>query len=126
MLMTQNIRSLFLLLLFWTLIFPAKSQNAPASPTKKEANFPEGGSLKKTAITYKIIDAPNKTFGYDIFSDGKLLIHQPSIPGMSGNNGFKSRQSAEKVAQLIVKKVKNGEMPPTVDENELRKLNAIE
>lgn len=124
--MTQNIRSLFLLLLFCTLIFHTKSQNAPVSPTKKDANFPKGESLKKTAITYKIIDAPNKTFGYDIFSDGKLLIHQPSIPGMSGNLGFKSRQSAEKVAQLIVKKVKNGEMPPTVDENELRKLNAIE
>jgi hypothetical protein len=75
--------------------------------------------------TYKVIQAPRNTYGYDIFSDGKLMIHQPSVPGEPGNNGFKTQKSAETVAKLVIEKIKKGEMPPTVSREEMQKLKAI-
>lgn len=101
----------------------AQDQNTgkPDSPNK----FPEAEAFSNSVITYKIINSANKTFCYDIFSDGRLLIHQPSVPGMPGNEGFKTSQSAEKVAKLVIAKIKKGEMPPSVSKEEMRKLKAI-
>lgn len=76
-------------------------------------------------VTYKIIDVPNKTYGYDIYVDGKIKIHQPSIPALSGNEGFKKKEYAIKVALLVIDKIKNGEMLPSVTIEEMRKLKVI-
>jgi Domain of unknown function (DUF4907) len=76
-------------------------------------------------LSYKIIDAPHKTFGYDIYADGKLLIHQPHTPAMRGIDGFKSSERAIKVANLVIKKIEKGEMPPTVTTEELKKLDSL-
>jgi hypothetical protein len=78
-----------------------------------------------TAFTYKIIDTENHTYGYDVFADGKLLIHQTSIPAIQGNDGFKSKEDATKVADLVIGKIKKGIMPPTVSIDELKKLKVI-
>jgi hypothetical protein len=58
---------------------------APAQPDSNARKFPEAGAYANTKLTYKIIDAPNRTFGYDVYADGRLLIHQTSIPAMAGN-----------------------------------------
>lgn len=76
-------------------------------------------------LSYKIISAPHNTFGYDIYDDGKLIIHQNSIPGLPGNKGFATKANAEKVAKLVISKINAGEMPPTVNIEELKKLKAI-
>lgn len=78
-----------------------------------------------SSITYKIIGSDGEGFGYDIFADGKMVIHQPGIPGQPGINGFRTKADSEKVAQLVVRKLKNKEMPPTVSEEELRTLKVI-
>jgi len=65
-------------------------------------------------IHYKIIAAAGHSFGYDIYSNGKILVHQVSIPGLPGNQGFTRRKDAEKVAALVVKKLEKNIMPPTV------------
>ncbi len=54
--------------------------------------------------SYKIIGAAGKTFGYDIFQNNRLIIHQPAVPAMPGNGGFKTRAGAGKVAQLVIQK----------------------
>ncbi|MCX6292837.1 MAG: DUF4907 domain-containing protein [Sphingobacteriales bacterium] len=87
--------------------------------------FPSSESFKNAKLTYKIISAPNNTWGYDIFKDGSMCIHQNSIPGVSGINGFATKQKAEKVAQLIVTKIQNGEMPPTVSKEEMKAVGAL-
>jgi len=108
------------------MLFSVKGFGQSAKPgANQETKFPESGAYAKSNMTYKIIDAANKTFCYDIFVDGKLMIHQPSIPGLAGNEGFKTKESAEKVAQLVVKKIKAGEMPPTVTKEEMQKLKAF-
>lgn len=76
-------------------------------------------------ISYKIIPSVDLTWGYDIYLDGKLVIHQPLIPAVSGNKGFATQEQATNVARAIVLKIKNGIMPPTITQEELKKLNAI-
>lgn len=90
-----------------------------------ETAFPKAETYKRTKLTYKIIPVANKTYGYDVYADGKLMIHQNSIPAMPGNNGFKTKAAAEKVALLVIQKIKNGEMPPTISIEELKKLKAV-
>ncbi len=100
-----------------------------AQQTEKQpqaaAQFPKAGAFVHDTLTYKIIDAPNHTFGYSVLANGKLMIQQKSIPAMPGNEGFKTKAAAEKVVQLVIGKIKKGEMPPTVSIEEMKKLNAI-
>jgi len=56
---------------------------------------------------------------------GSVLVHQPSRPGLSGNAGFATEEDAMKVAELVIKKIRNNEMPPTVKVEELRALGVL-
>jgi hypothetical protein len=96
------------------------------SQLNSTATFPEASSYSNTNLTYKIIDVCNNTFCYDVFAEGRLMIHQTSMPAMNGNDGFKTKADAEKVALLVIDKIKNGEMPPTVSIDELKKLYVIQ
>jgi len=58
--------------------------------------FPTASTYTNTKLTYQIIDAPNHTYGYDVLPDGRLMIHQKSIPATPGNEGFKAKADAEK------------------------------
>ena len=93
----------------------AQKKATPATATQKAT----------PAFTYKIISAANGTYGYDIYADGKLRIHQPAVPAMPGNEGFKTKEAAEKVALLAISKMKKGESLPTISPEELKKLKAI-
>jgi len=72
-----------------------------------------------------IIPSENNTFGYDIYVFGSVLVHQPSRPGLPGNAGFATEEDAMKVAELVIKKIRNNEMPPTVTIEELRVLGVL-
>jgi Domain of unknown function (DUF4907) len=82
-------------------------------------------NIAKSKLTFKIISADGGGFGYDIYSDGRMLIHQPGIPGMPGIVGFSRKEDSQKVAELVIKKLKRGETPPAVSEDELRALKVI-
>jgi hypothetical protein len=90
-----------------------------------QVQFPAASQFSGSKLTYKIISAEKKTYCYDIFADGRLLIHQPSAPGLPGNKGFKSKGDATKVAQLVIEKIKKGEMPPSVTKDELKTLGVL-
>jgi hypothetical protein len=85
--------------------------------------FPSATEHRAAELTYRIIDAPNGTFGYDILSDGRLFVHQTNLPGMPGNEGCATREQAEQLAQLVISKIRKGEMPPTVTAEELKALS---
>jgi hypothetical protein len=76
-------------------------------------------------ISFKIFEVENKQFGYDIFVDGKIYIHQPHIPSIPGNKGFESKEDAIKVAELIKNKIENKIIPPTTSKAELDSLGVI-
>ena len=109
--------------------FALQAQQTPAdlnSPSEKQAvQFPAASRFANTKLTYKIIDAPNRTYGYEIYADGRLMIRQASAPALPGNEGFKTKKGAEAVAGLVIEKIKKGQMPPTVEIEEMKKLKAI-
>ena len=82
--------------------------------------------IAKSIITYQITGSESDGYGYDIYADGKLTVHQPVVPGTPGNKGFRTKADSEKVARLVVEKLKRGELPPTVSVEELRKLKVID
>lgn len=83
-------------------------------------------SLQKKTINYTIIPSKNNTWGYNIYVDGKLRIHQLTIPAMPGSEGFTSKKSAGKVAEKVTEKMRKGESLPTITVEELKTLKAIE
>jgi len=88
------------------------------------ASLPQTNANAK--LSYVLTDAPNGTFGYDILSDGKLFVRQLNIPGQPGNNGCATKADAQKLAQLVIEKIRKGTMPPTVTKEELIGLNIIQ
>jgi hypothetical protein len=87
----------------------AQGPSAPAQKDRSAAQLPEASAYANTELTYKIIDALKQTYCYDIFADGRLVIHQSSVPALPGNEGFKTKQDATKVALLVIEKIKKGE-----------------
>ena len=102
-----------------------QAQVQPPEKTEQKTDFPSGDAFKNAKITYNLIPGINKTWGYDILVDNKMKIHQPCIPGLPGNKGFKTKIKAEKVAKLAIEKMNNGEKLPSITTEELKKLDVI-
>jgi hypothetical protein len=81
---------------------------------------------EKAEITIKIIPAVNKTFCYDILLNGNPLLHQPSIPGLPGKEGFTTKERAQKVAEFVVNKIRKNEMPPLVTIEDLNNMGVLQ
>jgi len=81
--------------------------------------------MASAEIQYFIIKSYKDTYSYIIFLDGHLIIEQKTIPSLSGNLGFRNTNDAAKVAEHVIKKMKDGEMPPTLNENDLKQINII-
>lgn len=61
-------------------------------------------------------------YGYDIYHDTSLVIHQPVIPAAQGNVAFENKNDAEKVGELVIQKLEHKVMPPSVTTDELDSL----
>ncbi len=122
----KNILSILFFTLFCGSFYPhSKFTSFESIYTKTQFPFRAADSGKSKNFTYKICMLENKTYCYDIYLNERMIIHQPSIPGVAGNNGFIKKSDAKKVAQLVIRKIKNGETPPTVTLQEMKKLNII-
>jgi hypothetical protein len=73
-------------------------------------------------FSYIIIEGNQNGFGYDIIAQGKVIIHQPYIPAISGNKGFRTKEDAQKIAQLVIYKLNKNIIPPSVTKKELDSL----
>jgi hypothetical protein len=111
------------LILFIFLGFPGTSvaaEEAAGSVVKQQKN-----PYANEELAIKIIPAANNTFGYDIHLYGGPLVHQPTIPGLPGTQGFSNKERAQTVAEFVVKKIRNNEMPPTVTIEELNNMGVL-
>jgi hypothetical protein len=59
-------------------------------------------------------------YGYDIFVDGKVKLHQPHIPSVAGIVGFSSAEEAKKIAKLVIKQMEHNHFPPIVTKQDLK------
>lgn len=117
-------RKITLLLFLLAVLTSVQGKN----PCVNLSNEPAHSRVVKQDVlkySYKVIPSINNTWGYDIFTGEKKIIHQGSIPGMPGNEGFKSKSSAKKVALFVIEKLKKGEMPPSVTPEELENLKVL-
>ncbi len=64
-------------------------------------------------------------FGYDILIYDAVYNHQPHIPAINGMRGFHTKDQARKAAELVVYKIKNNIMPPSVSPQELDSIGAL-
>lgn len=62
-------------------------------------------------------------FGYNIFVNDVLVIHQPHVPVVRGMQGFASHKEAQDVAALVIKKMKSGVIPPVITLEEMQTLS---
>ena len=125
----ETVKSFAALILFCCMsmtMLLAQAPSAPAQSDSSAAKFPAASAYANTKLTYKIIDAPKHTYCYDVFSDGRLMIHQTSAPALPGSEGFKTKEDAARVALLVIDKIKKGEMPPTISIDEMKQLNVIQ
>ena len=104
----------------------AQAPSAPTHVRVSAVQLPEASLFANAKLNYKIIDAPNHSYGYDIFADGRLIIHQTSVPALLGNEGFKTKDGATKVALRVIEKLRKGEMLPTISVDEMKQLRVIQ
>ena len=105
----------------------SSSTEATAIDTAMTAPRPPAAAEHQQAtLTFRVIDAPNGTFGYEILSNGALYIQQANIPGQPGQEGCGTREEAERLAAFVIEKIRAGISPPTVTSEELRTLGIID
>ena len=50
-------------------------------------------------------------WGYEILVNDTVFIHQETIPCVPGHSGFRKEEQAAKTADLIINKLKRGQLP---------------
>jgi hypothetical protein len=112
-----------LALFFIGAYFPGTSLSADEATSQeiKQQKTP----YTNAEITIKIIPSANNTFGYEILLYGRPLVHQPNIPGLPGNEGFTTKMRAQTVAEFVLRKIRNNEMPPTVTMEDLNAMDVL-
>lgn len=110
------------LLLFLILFFSGIALSIPGVFQKQQRSAQSNST--HDSITYTTFKS-NQGWGYDIFVNSNLYIHQPNIPAKKGNQGFSKKEFAGKTARLIIEKMKKHLLPPTVTLEELDSLNVL-
>ena len=64
-------------------------------------------------------------FGYNILIYDAVYNHQPHIPAINGMRGFHTKEQAHKAAALVVYKIKNNIMPPSLSPQELDSIGSL-
>ncbi|MCW0482341.1 DUF4907 domain-containing protein [Gaoshiqia sediminis] len=65
-----------------------------------------------------------KGWGYVVKKSDHVVIHQGIIPAVPGNQSFSTKEDAEKIGQLVLKKI-NDDQHPSLTVNELDSLHVF-
>ncbi len=106
-------------------LYQAKSQNEVKQGTVAGQSTEASNPYRDANLTWELIPSENNTWGYKIVLEGSPMIIQASKPGLPGNEGFKTREQAQKLAEFVMAKIRNGQMPPTVSIEDLQRMNAL-
>lgn len=95
---------------------------------RQKSEAPKENPYKDAKIDIKVFEnkEPNLSgYGYDILIFDALYVHQPHIPAINGNRGFKTKDQANKAAEFVVYKIRNNIMPPSLSVEELDSLGTL-
>ena len=102
---------------------------SPDFPEKDRISLGHNSSISSrestdldTNLTYKTFNV-GRGWGYDIFAGNLRKLHQPHIPAINNLKCFRTEEDAQKVALLIIHKIKTVSFPPAVNKQELDSLN---
>jgi hypothetical protein len=102
-------------------------KNAPTSSTNSShheaARNPETSTIVVMVFPNNGDDVfKSKSWGFDVFVDGKRFIHQPNVPLRDGVIGFETEAMAKMAGERMAEKIRKGIIPPSLDSTD---LNAI-
>lgn len=97
------------------LYFDKNKKEETPNPLMVSSSNPYADSL----IEATLYQNEDQTWGYDIIIDGNIYVHQPTKPAVGGNSGFATEVEAQSVANLVVSKIKNNILPPSVTPEEI-------
>ncbi len=103
---------------------PGDKATPVAGAAQARTTDPSGAGVPapSTGYSYRVIAAAEGTFGYEILRDGTPYIRQTTIPGRPGVGGCITQEQAERLALLVLIKLKRNILPPTVTPAELDSL----
>ncbi len=80
-------------------------------------------NINKDVYLIKTFQIDSSGWGYDVYNNEKLIIHQPNIPAVDGNITFKTKENAQKTAELVLEKLKKNIFPPSLTKEEVERVN---
>ncbi|MFQ5335382.1 MAG: DUF4907 domain-containing protein [Flavobacteriales bacterium] len=100
--------------------------NSPQQPPQEqEAASVQGISAAAPEPSATPIHSDSLGWGYEIFVDGKLYIHQPHVPAIQGRQGFATEADAMKAASLVMDKIRHKIIPPALSIEEMDSLGIL-
>ncbi|TKK69321.1 hypothetical protein FC093_08375 [Ilyomonas limi] len=99
-----------------------QKQALPSNPSQKAMPANSG----ENSYSFKLYNAPNNAYGYDIYKDGKPVYHQFVLVFISkeGKRFIATKPQTKKAALLAIEKIKKGQSPLLSGE-ELKKIVAL-
>jgi len=93
----------------------------PGNTAQKEIANNDAGNY-----SYKLYNAPNNMYGYDLYKDGKPVYHQFVLMYVSkeGKRLIATKPQAQKAALIAIGKIKQGQ-PPMLSGDDLKKIIAL-
>jgi len=121
-----------ILLLFYALLFIACSEQEKPEFSKAKSPDTEIQIIEMEIVTevtadfgYSIFQNADGSYGYEIHNNGAKVIRQQHIPAVPGNSGFENKEEAKAMAELVIRKLANQIMPPTVSVEEVDSIRAL-
>ncbi|MGE5458180.1 MAG: DUF4907 domain-containing protein [Methanococcaceae archaeon] len=119
-------QSILIVILLYFFFWNRESSLSLKHKEKKESeiDIPVNGQ-SDLKLSFTLIESENNSWGYKIMNDSNLIIIQPNIPCLPGNEGFKTKEQARTVAELVISKIHKGETPPVVTMKDLEELGIL-
>ncbi|MES2372169.1 MAG: DUF4907 domain-containing protein [Bacteroidota bacterium] len=75
--------------------------------TRLKSKGDHGDKINISLVTFH---AP-AGWGYDVYANDSVYIHQEYIPAIEGRKGFHSEEEANTIGRLVISKMKYGKFP---------------
>ncbi|WP_178984082.1 DUF4907 domain-containing protein [Winogradskyella helgolandensis] len=67
-------------------------------------------TVKETPYALQVIEQ-DSSWIYEVYNNDSLFIRQEYIPAVKGRQGFTSKEDAEKIGNLVIRKLSENKMP---------------
>ena len=138
-----NVFSICMLCLCMCATFNTKAQQPRNAGVTNKSEVITTQKDFNSNYTYRVFQAPNKMYGYDLFDNGRGIFHQPAAIVSPGNSALtqktnsqetsfiekqtpknielSKKEYAEHAALLSIEKIKK-QMPPALTKEEINRL----